>query len=246
VVGGELRKLLQKKAKAKASSTCPSPLLATPQRSTSASSLAASETAPSDDLWGTLLAAEAESATSTTPHSGRRLGRRDTEDAVDRALNLRLVPHYGKALISGAVNEKGERMWDVVAAQVRLNRAENGKLNSKFWSKLIGEFKLEVECVADRLPDPPDDSAAPSDEFMEKLGFVHADNPAARTTEPLERHLDHCGKLTYLELYGLISASMEGTKVLRNASVRLLMKTLEFVARTVFVLRKIYSCCWSM
>ena len=246
MVGGELRKLLPTKSEGQGVF----------HMSVSASSNAAEKhqcnflsclrDRASDDLWGTLLAADAESATSTTPHSGGRLGRRDTEDAVDRALNLRLVPHYGKALISGAVNEKGERMWDVVAAQVRLNRAENGKLISKYWSKLIGEFKLEVECVADSLPDPPDDSAAPSDEFMEKLGFVHADNPAARTTEPLERHLDHCGKLTYLELYGLISASMEGPKVLRNASVRLLMKTLEFVARTVFVLRKIYSCCWSM
>ncbi len=110
--------------------------------------------------------------------------------------------------------------------------AGNGKLNTKFWSELIGEFNSEVECLADHLPAPPEDSAEPSDEFMEKLGFVHAGNLAARATEPLERHLDHCGKLSYIELYGLISASMEGPRVLRSASVRLLMKTLEYVART--------------
>ena len=182
---------------------------------------------------GLLLAGDQDpSPSSSLARADRKLGRRDTEDAVDRALNGRLVPHYGKAIVEGAVNKKGERMWDVVAAQVRHNRAGNAKLNTKFWSKLIGEFNLEVECVADRLPAPPEDSADVSDEFMEKLGFVHADNPAARATEPLERHLDHCGKLSYIELYGLISASMEGPEVLRSTSVRLLMKTLEFVART--------------
>ena len=119
----------------------------------------------------------------------------------------------------------GERIWDAVAAQVRHNRAGNEKLNTKFWSRLIGEFDLEVECIADRLPAPPEDSAAPSEEFMEKLGYVHADNPATRSTEPLERHLDHCGKLSYIELYGLISACMGSPKVLKSAGVRLLMKT---------------------
>ncbi len=93
---------------------------------------------------------------------------------------------------------------------------------------------MEVERVGDRKQEQNDDTAEKNEELMEKIGFVHADNHEDRTTEQLERHLGHCGKLTYVELYGLISASMEGPKVLRNASVRLLMKTLEFVARTVF------------
>ena len=136
----------KKKQAAKAASLQP-PLPPPPRAAASSSGDAAHAAAEdtAEEFFGLLLAGDQDSAASSSfARAERKLGRRDTEDAVDRALNGRLVPHYGKAIVEGAVNKKGERMWDVVAAQVRHNRAGSGKLSTKFWSKLIGEFNLEV------------------------------------------------------------------------------------------------------
>lgn len=89
----------------------------------------------------------------------RRAQRRDTDDAVERALQDRLAKRFSPALIEGAVNDKGQRIRDVVAEQIRMNRNQKKKLTSSFWAHLITSFKLSADAICDSLPDPqPDES----------------------------------------------------------------------------------------
>lgn len=149
---------------------------------------------------------------------------------MERALQNRLARRFSPALIEGAVNDKGQRIRDVVAEQSRMNRNQKKKLTSSFWAHLITSFKLSADAICDSLPGPQPGESIP-EELLEKLGMVHADNSASRTTEPLERSMDHVAELRYIELYGIVKASMEGPKVTRSASTRLLLSALKYIAR---------------
>ena len=161
----------------------------------------------------------------------RRLGRRDTEDSASRAIEERLLKFYSKATIEGATNKKGSRIHDVVSEQIRSNRSEKKNLTSRFWDSVICDFGLKACCVTDQLPDPEGDDLSVSTDVLEKLGSAHCDNPAQRSTEPLERFLDHCADLSYAELKGIMCASMESQKIVRAASTRMLMAALTYIAR---------------
>ena len=171
----------------------------------------------------------------------RKLGRRDTEDSASRAIEERLLKFYSKATIEGATNKKGCRIHDVVSQQIRLNRSDKKNLTSRFWDSIICDFGLKVSCVTDQLPDPEGDDLAVSTEVLEKLGSAHCDNPAQRSTEPLERFLDHATELSYAEVYGILCASMESQKILRAASTRMLMAVLKYIARIVAGCTRFYT-----
>ena len=162
--------------------------------------------------------------------SQRRLSRRDTDDAVDRSLKARLLPTFSLAALEGAVNAQGRRVRDVVADQLRKNRPKKKKLTTQFWTQLIADFKLVPNIATEGLPDPAE-GEEPSDEFLENLSYVHSENPAARKTMPMEKFLQHCPELSYVELYGTLRASMEGPRVVRAASLRLLVAVLKYIAR---------------
>jgi len=160
----------------------------------------------------------------------RKLSRRDTDDAVDRALEARLLPHFPRAVVEGAVNSKGQRVRDVVAEQIRQNRSSSKKLTSCFWADVAKSFKLTPGSIADTLAQPPDGERV-SEVLLEKLGVAHAENPAVRSTEPLERFLENCEILSYTEMYGIIRASMEGPKITKASSCRLLLACVKYMAR---------------
>ena len=79
------------------------------------------------------------------------------------------------------------------------------------------------------MPDP--EGGEVSDELLEKIGIAHSDNPASRSVEPLERFLDECGDLSYVEMYGILQAAMEGPLVIRASSIRMLVSVLRYIGR---------------
>lgn len=167
------------------------------------------------------------------PPPARRATRRDTDDAVDRAMDTRLLPHYSIGKLEGAVNSKGQRVRDRIAEQVRKNRPEKKKLTTQFWTELINAFHLVPETSGSgELPDPDPEDVHVREDLLERIGMAHADNPAGRSVEPLERYLERCEDLSYVELYGCIKASMEGPRVIRSASGRLLVAILKYIARS--------------
>jgi len=160
----------------------------------------------------------------------RRLSRRDSADKVDRVMSTRLTKTYPAPLLEGARNSKGQSIRDVLKLQIRENKDNKKKLTTAFWTKLATEFCLSSS-AADLLPDPVDDANI-CDELVDKLGIAHSDNPASRSVEPLERFLDECPQLSYVECYGILHASMEGPLVIRSASVRMLIAFLKYLGRT--------------
>ena len=160
----------------------------------------------------------------------RRLSRRDSDDKVDRVMSTRLTKTYPAPLLEGARNSKGQSIRDVLKLQIRDNKDNKKKLTTAFWTKLATEFCLSSS-AADLLPDPVDDANI-CDELVDKLGIAHSDNPASRSVEPLERFLDECPQLSYVECYGILHASMEGPLVIRSASVRMLIAFLKYLGRT--------------
>ena len=159
----------------------------------------------------------------------RRLGRRDSDDKVDRVMTTRLGKSYPAALLEGARNSFGQSIRDVLKLQIRDNKSSKKNLTTAFWTRLASDFSLSSS-AADRLPDPVGGESI-CDELVDKLGFAHSDNPASRTVEPLERFLDECSELSYVECYGILQASMECPLVIRSASVRMLVAFLKYLGR---------------
>ena len=160
----------------------------------------------------------------------RRLGRRDSDDKVERVMTTRLGKTYPMSLLEGARNSEGQSIRDVLKLQIRDNKNSKKNLTTAFWTRLANDFSLSSS-AADRLPDPVGEEAI-CDELVDKLGFAHSDNPASRSVEPLERFLDECSELSYVECYGILQASMEGPLVIRSASVRMLVAFLKYLGRT--------------
>ena len=160
----------------------------------------------------------------------RQVDRRDTDLSASRAIEERLIKHFGKAVIEGATNKSVARIHGVVSMQMRANRSEKKNLASRFWDSIVTDFGLKSICVTDQLPLADTDESVSTDVF-EKLGSAHCDNPAQRSTEPLERFLDHIIDLSYRELHGIICASMESQKIVRAASTRMLLSVLKYIAR---------------
>ena len=157
--------------------------------------------------------------------SPRELKRSPTEEQADRAIELKLLAMYSKSAVEGAVNAAGERIRKVVCDKVRENRPQRKKLTAPFWAEIITDFKLSASSFLEQLDDPEDQRVR--EELLEKIGIAHADNPAARTVEPLERYLAHVSDLSYTELYGLVRISVEQPKITKAASHRMLLALLK-------------------
>ena len=104
--------------------------------------------------WSQVVGHEGQENDDEMTGGDRRLTRRDTEDAVERAFVKRMYPHYSKHLLEGAVNRKGEKLRKVVADQVRANRPLQKKLSSQFWCKLVQDFELVPDLASDDMPPP--------------------------------------------------------------------------------------------
>ena len=166
-----------------------------------------------------------------TPSARRRLERRDTDAAVDRVIETRLLRKYDLSVIEGARNSKGESVRQALGEQLKANRSTKKNLSSQFWTKLISDFKLNTS-VVDKLDEPdPSDLEHVSPQLIEKMSIARSDNPAARSSEPLERFLEDCPELRYVELYGILHVCIECPLVVRSASVRMLVAVLKYFAR---------------
>lgn len=166
-----------------------------------------------------------------TPNVRRRLERRDTDAAVDRVIESRLLKKFDLSVIEGARNSKGESIRQALGEQLRANRSTRKNLSSQFWTKLIADFRLNAS-VVDKLDEPePSDFELVSPQLVEKMSVARSDNPAARSSEPLERYLEDCPELRYVELYGILHVCVECPLVVRSASVRMLVAVLKYIAR---------------
>ena len=189
---------------------------------------AASQSKPSEEAVAA-VGQDPASTETVASEASRRLTRRDTDAQVDRIRTGRLkeVP---ESTFEGATDENGQSLRDYLAEHVRLNKKMKRKFSVKFWVSLFERFDLNSN-VSDKLPDGPAGEEV-RDLLLEKLAIVHHDNPAMRSTEPLERFLEECDELNRTELTGLIKGVEESPKVIRSANVKLVTAALIYMART--------------
>ena len=132
----------------------------------------------------------------------RRLQRRDTDDAVQRAIDSKLTGRYSEEAINGCTNINGKCVREFILEAIRNCRQSQKHLSTAFWTDFFGEFALH-SVVTDNLPEPDPDEEVRA-EVIEKLSACHEPNPATRTTQPLISYLGFCDDLTYVELYGIL------------------------------------------
>lgn len=167
--------------------------------------------------------------------SKRRLGRRDTEDAVERLVMLRLGKTVPKEILEGRRNSKGQSIRDYIAEEIRSKRKVSGRLASRFWATLHTEFQL-TSSAADLLEDDTMDVDKDSmnSELLDRLALLHHENPAARKLDPFLSFIGVAPELTYTELVLILRAIQEGAVILRKAATRLHMGVLAYIHRTAW------------
>ena len=80
------------------------------------------------------------------------------------------------------------------------------------------------------VPDPSDFELV-SPQLIELITIARNENLAARSSLPLERYLDDCPELRYVELFGILHVCVECPLVVRSASVRMWVSVLKYIAR---------------
>lgn len=161
----------------------------------------------------------------------QRLNRRDSDDQVDRIIKEKLSPLFRTEVIEGARSIDGASIRDRIRDQFKNNKAMGRKLSSKFWEGLYSDFNLN-QTPADQLPNPPQGLDC-RDDLLQALEAAHHDNPASRSTFPVERFLDSCTpNLNEFELHGLLHAVQENTTLCRPSALKLQLAVLRYFART--------------
>ncbi len=166
----------------------------------------------------------------------KQLERRDTDDQVDRVIEQKLssVPEH---VIVGAVAKDGvTKVRDFIAAEIRTLRGTTKRLSTRFWTSFNDHFDINVN-ASDILEEPPPDEEV-ADELVEKIMLAHADNPAERTCEGVDRYLEF-NTLNKREMYLLIKASQEGPTLSKAFSVKLRVTIVKYFARSESLLTHI-------
>lgn len=159
----------------------------------------------------------------------RQAGRRDSDEQVERVVEARLA-HIPPVLWEAKVNSGGETLRSAIKAELKRNAPQNKRISTKFWATVNTEFDLCVN-LGDALAEPPDgeDIDMP---LLEALEAARSENPATRTAAPLERYLEHTGKLNRTNTYGLLRLVLEGPELSRPLAVKCQMAVMKYFART--------------
>lgn len=193
------------------------------------SAASASSNAPAEPTRDVAASSSAPQDDSDKRGAKRRLGRRGTDDAVDRVIQEKLMGKFSEEAIVGTTNKKGQTPREYIAEAIRDNRGGKKHLSTGFWTAFFQEFALQRrDC--DGLPDP-DPAESVRDEVVEKLTCCHDPNPATRSVEPMISFLKHCGKLNYVEVFGIIRGCQESPAIVRSQYWKVMMAVLDYISR---------------
>ena len=84
----------------------------------------------------------------------RRLGRRDSDEQVERIMAKKLYPTYAREIIEGAIAEDGMTPRQMITKEVRSTKFNGEYLKASFWTQFFAKFPLQKGLAA-LLPDPP-------------------------------------------------------------------------------------------
>ena len=156
------------------------------------------------------------------------------QHAVARLLRLKFA-HVASTRLATAVNEHGESLEHVIAAEVRRTSLSGEYIKATFWNDVEEAFKLR--CGDWEALEEPGEAIAELDPFDTQLpgimGMILGDNPAMKSKglDRLEAHLDSCDKLPLRQVYGLLTESCESSKLQRTLSFRFQWCMLRYVVK---------------
>jgi hypothetical protein len=173
--------------------------------------------------------------TPTSSSKRRRSNRRDVEGQAVRLARKFLVPKFGQAIM-GKVNKQGEKILAVIQDKLVELQISNKYWTNQHWMDVYEAFELAVP-IANKLAKPPESDEPPRDELLEKLGMIHAKNPAERSAEPLEMYLMHLETdLTQREMFGVLVACGESPIVARSCHFRCYMAIASYMGRWIYII----------
>jgi hypothetical protein len=160
----------------------------------------------------------------------RRQGRRDSDDAVERIIEEKLVGKFSQEAIHGTTNKDGLSVHEFIAQANDKIRGTGKKLATAFWTSFFQQFTLsKKECDELPDPDPTEEAGAP---VLEAMSYCHDSNPAIRSVEPLLSHLRSCEPLKYVEMFGVIQGCQESPKVVKSQYWRVMQGLLGCITRS--------------
>ena len=158
----------------------------------------------------------------------RRLERRDCTEQCYRLAKDSLYPKFGEAAM-GKVNSEGKTVLEWMEDKMQVLKGDCKYWTARVWQELWEVFGLKAP-INKSLPQPAKD-VAPRAELLEKLSVVHAKNPVERSTDPLERFLEHARGLVESEMFGLLVACGESPIVSKAMHDRCFVAVLKYMGR---------------
>ena len=164
--------------------------------------------------------AQVESSQAVASANKRRLARRDTDEQVERIISDRLLSKYPADVVHGSVSKGGETVQQYLSKAVRDNKGSQKKLSSKFWVEFFKDFDMQVNPIKN-LPEPTSLTETVDPALVAAMKIAHHENPAVRSSDPFERHLEICAAPNYKEYYGMLSCSVESRAVTKATSAKM-------------------------
>ena len=159
----------------------------------------------------------------------RKLYRRDTEMTMKRCVRLKLGM-FPRHQIDTNVDDNGDLIEKKVLIKLRSLRGTKKHIPLSFWQSIIADHKLTKEILAG-LAEPAQKELV-NKNLDSALRACHHENPAARNSRQLIRHLEWSGPMNQTEFYGLICGSMEAPSLSSRMSGEMLDAVCKFIART--------------
>ena len=130
----------------------------------------------------------------------RRLGRRDTNDKVDRALKLH-AHGLPQVAVDGTRNAEGLTMREKCHRDIKGNDGK-GRLSSKWWSDTFEEFGVGGDPFS--ALKVQDDTQSVSPALAGALSALSQRNPCDRNSKPLIAYLGQTASMSQREMVGML------------------------------------------
>ena len=158
----------------------------------------------------------------------RRLFKRDSEERVQRIIDRKFA-NIDAVIIDSRRNKAGQSLRDVIAQALRDLTPRRKYLSFAFWTKLFDDFDLHSAFV-EQLP-PVGDHIPIADDLLEALMVATAENPATRSSEPLEAFLEFCTAVNEAELVLILKSTVEGPVISRRQSRKMQLFLMKHIGR---------------
>jgi hypothetical protein len=160
----------------------------------------------------------------------RQLGRRKSEEQVERSLEQ----HFGhiSKIVLETTRIDGLLARERILEDMRHNKKKDAgkkRLGAGYWRDLVQEYSQGCQHVSELKVKNPDQSV--SDPLVQALEVATRTNPATRTIEPLMVMLQHCSPFNQKEIVGLFKTVSASQSIGRANLDIVLVEIMKYIVR---------------